>query len=281
MAPRLSTAPAGSTDRRRTDHVWTGHPDDGGLSAVEGYDSSTYGDRWADVYDSWYSDLGDADFARRLAEVLGDRHGARVCELGVGTGRLMELVASERRDRGDLWFGVDSSEAMLRRLTALRPGLGCTVTCADMSRRLPDGPFDLIYCGYNTILNLPDDRALADTLSLVASALEPDGDFLVDAVEAHPEDPERVTIRSMTADTVVLSASRADPATGRIEGHFVELTHGGPVRLRPWVVRHWTAHDIDRIAESAGLVLSERHADGRGSPWGPGSTRHVSRYRRR
>jgi len=248
---------------------------------MDGYDASTYGQRWADVYDEWYGDLGDADFARRLADVLGDRRGARICELGVGTGRLMEMLAAERTGCADRWFGVDSSEAMLERLARARPGLACRVIRADMSEQMPEGPFDLVYCGYNTILNLPDEDALASTLGLVAGALAPDGDFLLDAVEAVPGEPERVTIRSMTADTLVLSASRLDPATGLIEGHFVELSAGGGVRLRPWVVRHWSTREIDAVAEAAGLALLERHGDGRGATHGPESARHVSRYRRR
>lgn len=248
---------------------------------MEGYDASTYGQRWADIYDDWYDDLGDADFVHRLTEVIASRDRARVCELGVGTGRLLALLSAERPGHDDELFGIDSSPAMLERLAARRPDLRCHTTCADMAQQIPEGPFDLVYCGYNTILNLADDAALAATLGLVASALAPDGDFLVDAVEVRPEGPERVTIRSMTADTVVLSASRLDPASGRIEGQFVELTHGGTVRLRPWVVRHLTTDELDRVAGSAGLVLVERHADGRGSPHGPDSTRHVSRYRRR
>ena len=53
---------------------------------MEGYDASTYGERFADVYDDWYGDLGDpqacVDTVARLAG------GGPVLELGVGTGRL-------------------------------------------------------------------------------------------------------------------------------------------------------------------------------------------------
>src|SRR5689334_3906242 len=65
-----------------------------GMRNEERYDASTYGDRIAEVYDTWYRTPADTDAAvGRLAE-LAERGPA--LELGVGTGR----VALPMQERG-------------------------------------------------------------------------------------------------------------------------------------------------------------------------------------
>ena len=83
---------------------------------MDGYGPSTYGDRFADVYDDWYDDVSDVDATvERVAALAGP--GGRVLELGAGSGRLAVPLAG----RGlDVW-AVDASSAMLDRLRA-RPG---------------------------------------------------------------------------------------------------------------------------------------------------------------
>ena len=69
---------------------------------MDGYDSSTYGDRHACVYDAWYGDDGGVALTRiGTPDVVADRvtglaGGGPVLELGVGTGRLALPLA----DRG-------------------------------------------------------------------------------------------------------------------------------------------------------------------------------------
>src|SRR5688500_19962569 len=84
-------------------------------AAFAGFDTATYGDRFADVYDDWYADITDVvACTSTLARLAGRRP---VLELGVGTGRLAIPLA----ERGVDVVGVDSSPAMLERL-ASKPG---------------------------------------------------------------------------------------------------------------------------------------------------------------
>ena len=56
---------------------------------MEGYDASTYGERFADVYDDWYGDVTDvAACTTRLAQLAEQAGGGPVLELGIGSGRL-------------------------------------------------------------------------------------------------------------------------------------------------------------------------------------------------
>lgn len=245
---------------------------------MAGYDERTYGDSFADVYDDWYSDLDDADFADAVLAACPDQP-ARVLDLGTGTGRVLVRHLASRPN--DTVTGVDSSAAMLA-VARSRPELaGATLEEHDFSRSLPDGPFDVVLAGYNTLFNLPDDGALASCLSLVASVLGDEGRFVVDCISP-PLDAggDHVGIRTLDAHEVVLSVSRHDPSTGRITGQFVQFTDEGGVRLRPWSVRYVSPERLDEIASSCGLALVTRRGDGPTGTWEPGSTRHVSTYRR-
>lgn len=250
-------------------------PDEYGL---DGYGASTYGDSFADVYDQWYHDLPDSDFVAMMIRGLDDRP-VRVLELGVGTGRLAESFLRSRAPIVDDFVGIDSSDSML---DIARASLGDRVTLVrgDFSRSLPEGPFDLVFVGYNTLFNLPDTEATDRCLALVAARLAPTGRFYVDAVTA-PRDPgsDHVGVRSMTATDVVLSVSRHDPGTQRMVGQFIQFTDGAPVRVRPWSVRYLSPSQLDEVAASNGLVLESRSADGLGRPFDGDCDRHISRFR--
>ena len=209
---------------------------------MPGYGAATYGDAFADVYDEWYESLDDADFVRFITTHL-DTHFAQrtasVLELGVGTGRLLAQLISARAQH-DICVGVDSSAAMLAALAARNLPSHVSTICCDMSRDLPAGPFDLVFIGYNTIFNLPSEQALGACLSLVASRLQPDGYFMIDAVIPNDDDGDNVSVRSVTTDRVVLSVSTHARESQHISGQFIEFSQSEGVRLRPWVVTYWT-----------------------------------------
>lgn len=247
---------------------------------MEGYDSTSYGDAFADVYDEWYGDVTDVDATTaRVAALAGP--GGRVLELGVGTGRLAVPMASAGLDV----TGVDSSASMLERLERRCAAEGVTVTPVhgDMVADLPPGAFDVVLVAYNTLFNLIDDGAQAACFRAVADRLAPSGAFVVEA--AVPDDAATssrasdVSLRSMSADRVVLSVSDHRPDLGRTWGQFVEFSETGGVRLRPWSIRWSTPHQLDEMARAVGLGVGERLADMAGTPFGDDAGTHVTIYR--
>ena len=246
---------------------------------IPGYDAATYGDSFADVYDDWYADLDDKDFIASVAASL-PAQAVRILELGVGTGRLVRALRSLRPAVDDVIIGVDTSEAMMD--IARTSDLGATTLLnADFSQTLPDGPFDSIFVGYNTLFNLPDTQAIQRCLQLVAKRLAPGAFFHVDVVNPTPaENSDHMRIRTMTTGEVVLSISRHDVDSQRIIGQFVQFTNGQQTRLRPYSVRYVNPVQLDELARTAGLQLVSRHADGNGTPVSVDSHRHVSRYTR-
>jgi hypothetical protein len=91
---------------------------------------------------------------------------------------------------------------------------------------------------------------------------------------------DSVSVRSISADRVVLSISVDDPARESAQGQFVELTEAGGVRLRPWSIRYATPDQLDGLAASAGLQLEHRWETFAEAPFDAESPRHVSVYRK-
>lgn len=247
---------------------------------IPGYHAATYGDSFADVYDDWYTSLDDHDFISSVAASLPARN-ARVLELGVGTGRLVQSLRTLRSEYTDTIIGVDTSESMLAIARAADLGTSTELLNMDFSQTLPDGPFDAVYVGYNTLFNLPNTTAIAQCMHLVTARLSADAFFHIDVVNPTPSDhSDHIRIRTMTTGEVVLSISRHEEAEQRIIGQFVQFTNGKPVTLRPYSVRYVNPAQLDELAHSAGLRLVSRHADGNGTPVTTDSSRHVSKYTR-
>lgn len=247
---------------------------------MEGYEASTYGDRFAEVYDDWYGEVTDAAACTiRLRQLLAASGGGPLLELGVGTGRLALPLAAA----GVEVHGLDASAAMLERLRAKPGGDGLTLTCGDMAALpLHDRPrFGVVLAAFNTFFNLPTEAAQRRCLEQVASLLRSDGCLVLEAfVPAEPGATTggALTPRHLTVDEVVLSASLHDPDAQTITGQHIHLTEHG-TRLRPWHLRYATPEQLDAMAADAGLALVERHADWLGAAFGPDSGVHVSVYR--
>lgn len=243
---------------------------------MEGYGPSSYGDAMADVYDDWYGDLPQLDAAvERLAALAA---GGPVLELGVGTGRLALPLAA----RGLAVSGVDASAAMVERLRAKPGGETIATTVGDMAAAEPSGPFSLVFAAVNTFFGLDSEAAQRACFASVAGRLLPGGRFVVEAFVPEPGvgPLDRITIRDLTAERVVLSVSRADPARQIAEGHYVELRDGAPPRLRPWRIRWADVGQLDDYAAAAGLGLEARWASWDGEAFGADSVQHVSVWRR-
>ncbi len=243
---------------------------------MHGYESTSYGDGFAEVYDDWYGDVTDVDATvDRMVAAAGV--GGHVLELGVGTGRLaVPMVEAALRVTG-----IDSSDAMLAQLTARDPSGRVTAIAGDMVDDLPGGPFDAALVAYNTLFNLLEDGAQQRCFDAVAARLSPGGAFVVEAFvpDGQESGGSDVSVRSMTVDRVVLSVSQHSPRTQQASGQFVEFTEAGGVRLRPWMVRWATPEQLDAMAAAAGFSVESRWSTMDGEPFTDESAQHVTVYR--
>jgi hypothetical protein len=255
---------------------------------MEGYDEATYGERMADAYDDWYGDLGDlagcVDALASLAHASRD-DGSRpiAVELGIGTGRIALPLAA----RGIDVRGVDTSAAMVSRLAAKANAGSIPVAIGDMAATDPPArpgdrdPLrpDLVFVAYNTLFNLPTDDAQQRCYGRVASWLGRAGRFVVEAfVPDVGESTSVVTVRTLEADRVVISAARVDEVDQTMSGQYVDITEAG-IKLRPWHLHYQRPEQLDAMAAAAGLVLDERWSTWTGHHFDETSPHHISIYR--
>ncbi len=248
---------------------------------MEGYDASTYGDRFADVYDEWYADVTDVEACTARLAAMAREQGGPVLELGIGSGRLaLPLV-----ELGLEVHGIDASAAMVERLRA-KPGAGAVhVTVGDMAdlALVDPPPFGLVFVAFNTFFNLASEDEQRRCLARVSALLAPGGAFVLEAFVPSDDLEARATAtmapRRITADEVVLTVSQVDPVAQTISGSHVHLREDG-TRLRPWHLRYATPAQLDELAAEVGLVLEERRAGWSGEAFDDRSSVHVSTYRR-
>ncbi|MEO6651952.1 MAG: class I SAM-dependent methyltransferase [Ilumatobacteraceae bacterium] len=242
---------------------------------MEGYDDTTYGESFADVYDEWYGAISDVDATVSALADLANRQA--VLELGVGTGRLAVPLA----EAGVAVTGIDTSTAMLARLADRDREHLVHAIHGSMVDDLPDGPFGLAFVAYNTLFNLRTAAEQQACFVAVARCLAPGGRFAVETFVADPADgpADDVSVRSVQADRVVLSISVRRPADQVAEGSFVEFTQAGGVRMRPWSIRYSTLAELDAAAIAAGFTVEHRWLSFAREPFSPGSDRHVTVYR--
>ena len=252
------------------------------LPSMQGYDSTSYGEAFADVYDEWYGDITDVGATvDALARLSSIDPSLPVVELGVGTGRLAVPLADVVHPTPVI--GIDSSPAMLERLAAKAATHPVDARLGDMVDALPDGPLGVVFVAFNTFFNLASRERQVECFRAVGSRLGAEGRFVIEAYV--PDEAARtgshVELRTMAADRVVLSVGRYDERTSSAEGQFIELTEHGGVRLRPWSVRYVTPAELDEMAAACGLCLVDRWETFAGEAYSADSDRHVSIYGRR
>ena len=171
---------------------------------MQGYDNSSYGDAFADVYDDWYSDISDVDASvAALARLSAHAAGLPIVELGVGTGRLALPLALAVRPTTVI--GIDSSAAMLQQLARKHSENPLQTILGDMVDDIPDTPLSVVFVAFNTFFNLGTAERQQRCMNAVAQRLGPNGCFVIEALV--PEEPPRtgssVELKSLAHDRVV------------------------------------------------------------------------------
>lgn len=243
---------------------------------MEGYEASTYGDRFAAEYDRWFADRPPADAAIELLRAYAGAGPA--LEIGVGTGRFAIPLART----GVSVIGLDVSARMLDVLATRAAGLPVTPVLGDAADFRLDEPVPLAYCVFNTFLMLAGEAEQRRCLAAVRDVLRPGGHLVLEAFVPEPErypEGQSVRVRRLTAGEVVLHVAVHDEAAQVVEGQDVVLSEAG-VQLFPTRVRYLWPAQLDALATEAGLTPRHRYGGWDRQAAGPDSRWTVAVYER-
>ena len=218
------------------------------LRRMEGYSASSYGDGFADVYDTGIparpDDRRGGGGARRLAG------GGPVLELGCGTGRLCLPLADARSGgrgprRQPGHAGPAAAQAGADRVTAVEGDMAdfevATPPGRERSERGAAG-FRLVFVAFNTFFNLASERGsraaccggpppAARRAAWCWSASSP--------AEPPPTGPDADRAAGGRGRPGrAADQSRQDPAARRSAASTSSCRRRGGVRLRPWHLRY-------------------------------------------
>ncbi|SCE90712.1 class I SAM-dependent methyltransferase [Micromonospora chokoriensis] len=236
-------------------------------------DPGLFGRLWAAEYDGPGNPdpMPAVDFLADLAD------GGPVLELAIGTGR----VALPLAERGLTVHGVEASEEMVAHLRAKPGGDRIPVVIADMADVPVHGEFRLAYLVFNTLFNLVDAERQADCFRNVARVLSPGGAFVIETFVPDPrsfDSDEQVRVWDVTEDSATIRLHRYDRPAQRFIRQTITFDSDG-VHLKPFAMRYAWPHQIDAMAQQAGLRLTERYADWQRRPFQADSSSHISVYR--
>ncbi|MGD9704662.1 MAG: class I SAM-dependent methyltransferase [Acidimicrobiia bacterium] len=239
------------------------------------YDSATYGDRIAAIYDELYPASAGSDAAAERLHDLAE--GGPILELGIGTGRIAIPLAA----RGAVIAGVDASAAMTEHLRAKPGGDAIPVEIGDFSSVPLGGPYQLVFVAFNTLFALPDQESQLRCFANVAAALAPDGRFVVEAFVpdlGRFDRGQRMSTELIGVDVVHLESAMHDAANQRVDAAHIVITAAG-TEIYPVQIRYAWPAELDLMARLAGLTLEHRWGSWHREPFTSTSNAHVSVWR--
>ncbi len=236
------------------------------------YQTETYGERIAGVYDDWYASYDDAAVTtlRELAQ------GGRALELGIGTGR----IALPLQRLGVEVHGVDASESMIARLRAKPEGSALPVTLGNFAEVSVEGEYSLIYVLFNTFYALLTQEEQVRCFQNMARHLSPTGVFVIEAFVpdlTRFQGRQAIQATQMGIDVVHLDVSRHDPVGQQVSAQHVVLSDQG-VHLYPVQLRYVWPAEFDLMAQLAGLQLKQRWSNWDKAVFSAESGKHISVY---
>jgi len=228
-------------------------------------------------YDADSPEMFDPQLLRETVEFLAGLAGdGKALEFAIGTGR----VGLPLSQRGVEVHGIDISEAMVAKLREKPGGEAIPVTIGDIATTWVPGEFQLVYIPFDTITNLETQEQQVACFENAAAHLRAGGYFAIEVFV-----PE---LRRLTPGDKFLAFQVSPEHLGFDEFDVVNQlcisNHYYPGRsgLSYFQSRHryaWPA-EYDLMARIAGLVLHERWADWKRSPFTAESTSHISVWRK-
>jgi SAM-dependent methyltransferase len=245
-------------------------------------------DSWARYYD--VTDRDRAPFIEFYRSLITE--GTRsLLELACGTGAITiplahHLSERTRPSRRTRVVGIDESPAMLRLARERNEHIEWIL--GDMRSPPVVGPFDLVFCCFNTLQLLLSDDDLAQAFRAARQLIGSDGGiFAFDIYQPNLEylrtaRTNRIA-RSVTDEKgrhlEIREDTRYEPNSRvlTINWRLVEEGKSGalPLSRTRYQMRQYFPAEIDRLLTTSGLAVRERYGDFDRTPFTPASKKQV------
>jgi SAM-dependent methyltransferase len=241
---------------------------------MQEWEISAVGDALRD-YDllDWAIGRDENEASEFLAKQAG---GGRALELGIGSGRVAIPLAA----RGVPTVGIEGSASMAEQVIR-KQAPGVEVVVGDFADVAVPGPFQIVYCAYNSFFLLLSQQEQVRCFGNLAAALTPGGAFVVQAFVPEPwlvSDRQHTRTLHVDLNRTVLFSAVHDAVTQRVDCNQVVITEQG-TKLYPLPYRYSWPSEMDLMAQLAGLELESRDGGWQGEPFtGEGS--YVAVYRK-
>src|SRR5262245_59160513 len=247
----------------------------------------TYGPEGAAFYDAYFpTDEWALQTAAFLAECARETGASEpiALELGIGTGRVAIPLAQHAVEV----FGVDLAPAMLDILRSkpeahhLHATLGDMTDAATLAAVSDRARYDLVYCVFNTLTVLPDPLAQRRCLAAAMSVLAPNGrlvlELLVPDLGTFDKSRRRVRHLGRHGDGTIVETARLDPVAQTIDFEVMVFSPTAGVTLQAVHSRYVWPHELDLMAEFAGLRPIVHYGNWTHEPLHADSAINVSVY---
>ncbi len=247
----------------------------------------TYGQEGAAFYDAYFPvdewARQTAAFLARCARGTGASEPIAL-ELGIGTGRVAIPLAESDIEV----FGIDLAPSMLAILQAkpqarrLHATLGDMTDAAALAAVSGGRRYDLVYCVFGTLTALPDAAAQRQCLAAAASVLARNGRVVIEVpipdLGSFDKHRRRVRHLGRHGDGTIVETARLDQVAQTIDFEVMVFSPSTGVALQPVHSRYVWPHELDLMAEFAGLHPIASYGGWTDEPRQPNSAINVTVY---
>jgi SAM-dependent methyltransferase len=247
---------------------------------TDGAEVEAYYRTIAQFYDAEQASRDDLELWRSVGEQW---RGARILELGAGSGRVTVVLAPLAHSL----VGIDLSPELLRLAQARLDGWPhAHLLQADMRAPPVRRPFDLIVAANDPLSHLVDPTDRDRVLSTVARLLAPGGRFVLDALWLAPGEAAAVASKggrvrrrtALVAGDAVQVVERWERQSGADRcclAHYEYHRDGRQPVVAEFAAHDWSAAELfDRLAR-AGLSIAQVWGSYRRAPWRPSSASQL------
>jgi ubiquinone/menaquinone biosynthesis C-methylase UbiE len=189
-----------------------------------------------------------------VIDELGLKPGDSVLDIPCGNGRHAVGLAEQGFDVTAVDLSGEFIESAKQRATAA--GAKVNLVCSDMAEFVMQKPAKGAYCLGNSFGYLEYDRLQA-FLRNVAQSIQPGARFLIDATTSAecllPSFQERDWYEA--GDLKMLLENSYDPNIGAMETQYTFVKSGKEIETRTSLHRVYTAAEIRRMLQAAGLIV--------------------------